>query len=118
MLNALTIIIHESHIPLKLKWAAIRMIENPSLTIHLLGGFRLTAEQAPVTGLERPRLQELLAYLLRYDRPRPRQQLTLFLTLYGLVVRRYISGAIVSFFISGQTTGNQHAGNTAWPVAE
>jgi hypothetical protein len=117
MFNVLTIIIHESHIPLKLKRAAIKMIENPSLTIHLLGGFRLSVEQAPVTGLERPRLQELLAYLLlRYDRPR--QQLALFLTLYGLAVRRYISGTIVSFFISGQATGNQHAGNAAWPVAE
>jgi DNA-binding SARP family transcriptional activator/tetratricopeptide (TPR) repeat protein len=52
------------------------MIENPSLTIHLLGGFRLTAEQEPVTGLERPRLQELLAYLLlQRDRPLPRQHL-------------------------------------------
>jgi DNA-binding SARP family transcriptional activator len=52
------------------------MIDNPLLTIHLLGSFRLTADQEPVTGLERPRLQELLAYLLlRRDRPLPRQQL-------------------------------------------
>jgi DNA-binding SARP family transcriptional activator len=52
------------------------MIENPSLTIHLLGGFRLTAELEPVTGLERLRLQELLAYLLLHrDRPLPRQHL-------------------------------------------
>jgi hypothetical protein len=119
MFYALTIIINESHIPLKLKRAAFRMIENPSLTIHLLGGFRLTVEQAPVTGLECPRPQELLAYLLLWcDRPRPRRQLALFLTLYGLAVRRYISGTIVSFFISGQATGNQRAGNAAWPVAE
>jgi DNA-binding SARP family transcriptional activator len=52
------------------------MIENPLLTVFLLGGFRLTAEQEPVTGLERPRLQELLAYLLlQRDRPLPRQHL-------------------------------------------
>ena len=36
----------------------------PTLHIQLLGGFRLTADQTPVTTLDSPRLQALLAYLL------------------------------------------------------
>jgi hypothetical protein len=62
-----------------------------------------------------PYLQSRIAHLITHGRGR---LLTLFLTLYGLAVRRYISGAIVSAFISRQATGNQRAGNAAWPVAE
>ncbi len=50
------------------------------LTIYLLGGLRLTVERKELRGLERPRLQELLAYLLlNPGRPVPRLNLaTLF----------------------------------------
>jgi hypothetical protein len=60
-------------------------------------------------------LQSRNAHLLVYDHGR---LLALFLTLYGLAVLRYISGTIVSFFINRQATGDQRAGNAAWPVAE
>jgi hypothetical protein len=33
-------------------------------TVRLLGGFHIAADQEPATGLDRARLQELLAYLL------------------------------------------------------
>src|SRR6058998_2827016 len=41
-----------------------RCIMTPTLHIQLLGGFRLTTHDAPVTTLDSPRLQALLAYLL------------------------------------------------------
>lgn len=46
------------------------------LTIHLLGGFRITAGDQGVTNLEHARLQDLLAYLLlQRGRPVSRQHL-------------------------------------------
>lgn len=46
------------------------------LTIHLLGGFRITAGDQGVTSLEHARLQDLLAYLLlQRGRPVSRQHL-------------------------------------------
>jgi DNA-binding SARP family transcriptional activator len=52
------------------------MSDSPLLIIHLLGSFRLTAVDQGAIGLERARLQELLAYLLlHHGRPIPRQQL-------------------------------------------
>jgi DNA-binding SARP family transcriptional activator len=49
---------------------------NQNLTICLLGSFQVANGQEPVTGLERARLQELLAYLLLHQgQPIPRQQL-------------------------------------------
>src|SRR5258707_9968149 len=41
-----------------------RCVMTPTLHIQLLGRFRLTADDAPVTTLDSPRLQALLAYLL------------------------------------------------------
>src|SRR5262245_61596978 len=37
---------------------------TPTLHIELLGHFRLTADQTPVTALDSPRLQAVLAYLV------------------------------------------------------
>ncbi len=46
------------------------------LHIHLLGDFRLVYADAPVSHLNTPRLQALLAYLvLHRDAPQPRQSL-------------------------------------------
>src|SRR6266511_2041639 len=48
----------------------------PKLHIHLLGDFRLTSGDAPVSHINSPRLQALLAYLvLHRDPPQPRQHL-------------------------------------------
>jgi DNA-binding SARP family transcriptional activator len=92
------------------------MIENPLLTIHLLGGFRLTANQEPVTGLERPRLQELLAYLLLWrDRPRPRQQLV-FLFWPDSSEKQALTNLRNLWYRLRQTL--PCAGNAAWPPAE
>ena len=45
-----------------------------TLVIQLLGDFRLTYGEAPVTGVNSPRLQALLAYLLLHrDAPQSRQ---------------------------------------------
>jgi predicted ATPase/DNA-binding SARP family transcriptional activator len=50
------------------------------LRIQLLGGFRLTLDDQPVTGIDAPRLQSLLAYLLLHqDMPPTRQQLAFLL---------------------------------------
>lgn len=52
----------------------------PSLHIQLLGDFRLTNNGKPVTGLDSPRLQSLLAYLLLHrDAPQSRQHLAFLL---------------------------------------
>jgi hypothetical protein len=46
------------------------------LHIHLLGDFRLDYDDVPVTTINTPRLQPLLAYLvLHRDAPRPRPAL-------------------------------------------
>jgi DNA-binding SARP family transcriptional activator len=50
-----------------------------ALTIHLLGGFRITTEDQEVAGLEHARLRELLAYLLQRGLPLSRQHLAFFL---------------------------------------
>src|SRR6266511_6114052 len=48
----------------------------PKLHIHLLGDFRLVYADAPVSHINSPRLQALLAYLvLHRDAPQPRQYL-------------------------------------------
>src|SRR6266511_2492393 len=48
----------------------------PKLHIHLLGDFRLVYADAPVSYINSPRLQALLAYLvLHRDAPQPRQHL-------------------------------------------
>jgi len=52
----------------------------PRLHIHLLGDFRLTCDDAPVSNVSAPRLQSLLAYLvLHRDAPQPRQHLAFLL---------------------------------------
>lgn len=52
------------------------MPDGGTLTIHLLGGFRITAGDQGVTSLEHARLQDLLAYLLlQRGRPVSRQHL-------------------------------------------
>ena len=52
------------------------MVDNQALTVHLLGGFHITAGHEKVTGLDQARLQRLLVYLLLHRRaPRPRQQI-------------------------------------------
>src|SRR5262245_19744840 len=52
----------------------------PQLHIHLLGEFRLESGDAPVSGINSPRLQALLAYLvLHRDAPQARQQLAFLL---------------------------------------
>ncbi len=46
------------------------------MRIYLLGGFRLLLDDAPLSALETPRQQALLAWLLLHrDTPQPRQQL-------------------------------------------
>src|SRR5215467_12874226 len=48
----------------------------PTLHIHLLGEFRLFCDEAPVSTVNTPRLQALLAYLLlQRDAPQPRHHL-------------------------------------------
>ncbi len=50
------------------------------LKINLLGGFRLTSDDAPVPAFNTPRLQELLAYLvLHRESPQSRQHLAFLL---------------------------------------
>lgn len=47
-----------------------------TLSIRLLGGFRLVYGDVPVTALDAPRMQSLVAYLvLHRDAPQPRRQL-------------------------------------------
>jgi len=84
------------------------------MSVYLLGGFQVCYGETALSERFIPHLSRI-AHLLVHGHGR---LLTLFLTLYGLAVLRYISGTIVSFFISGQATGNQRAGNAAWPVAE
>jgi hypothetical protein len=56
------------------------MADGGTLTIHLLGGFRITAGDQGVTSLEHARLQELLAFLLlQRGRPVSRQHLAFLL---------------------------------------
>jgi DNA-binding SARP family transcriptional activator len=53
---------------------------NPTLAIHLLGDFRILFDKAPVTGIDAPRLQSLLAHLLLHrDAPQPRYHLAFLL---------------------------------------
>src|SRR5262245_28500181 len=53
-----------------------RWVMTPTLHIQLLGGFRLTADDAPITTLDSARLQALLAYLLLHrDTPHARTHL-------------------------------------------
>jgi hypothetical protein len=85
------------------------------MSVYPLGGFQVYYGETALSERFIPRLQSRIAHLLVYGHGR---LLAIFLTLYGLAVLRYISGAIVSFFISRQATGNQRAGNAAWPVAE
>jgi DNA-binding SARP family transcriptional activator len=48
----------------------------PNLEIQLLGGFRLAVEGFPITAINQPRLQSLLAYLLLHRQaPQSRQHL-------------------------------------------
>lgn len=48
----------------------------PTLHIHLLGDFRLISDDTPVTSIDVPRLQSLLAYLaLHHNAPQSRTQL-------------------------------------------
>jgi DNA-binding SARP family transcriptional activator len=50
-------------------------VETETLSLQLLGGFRISAGDAAVR-IDQPRLQRLLAYLLLHRRhPRPRQQI-------------------------------------------
>jgi len=50
------------------------MDDEPFLTIQLLGSFQMTGGRQPVAGMDQPRLQELLVYLvLRRGRPVPRR---------------------------------------------
>src|SRR5512137_2355951 len=52
----------------------------PTLRIRLLGEFSLFCDDAPLTAVNTPRLQSLLAYLvLHRDAPQPRQQLAFLL---------------------------------------
>jgi predicted ATPase/DNA-binding SARP family transcriptional activator len=52
----------------------------PTLHIHLLGEFRLTWGDAPISTINAPRLHALLAYLLLHrDAPQPRQHLAFLL---------------------------------------
>lgn len=49
---------------------------SPSVHVRLLGEFSVTTDVAPVSGLNRARLQSLLAYLLLHrTSPQSRQQL-------------------------------------------
>lgn len=53
---------------------------SPILHVQLFGGFRLTYGEQPLTSLDAPRLQALLAYLLLHrDAPQARQQLAFLL---------------------------------------
>jgi DNA-binding SARP family transcriptional activator len=62
---------HEASSPMQDDW---------TLTIHLLGGFRIASVNHGVVGLEHARLQDLLAYLLlQRGRPVPRQHLSFLL---------------------------------------
>ena len=85
------------------------------MSVYLLGGFQVCYGETALSERFVRRLQSRIAHLLVYGHGR---LLAIFLTLYGLAVLPYIIGTIVSFFISGQATGNQRAGNAAWPVAE
>lgn len=50
--------------------------QSPRINFHLLGSFHITYRGAEVTGLDAPRIQELLAYLLlQRDAPQSRQQI-------------------------------------------
>ncbi|MFB0537017.1 MAG: BTAD domain-containing putative transcriptional regulator [Anaerolineae bacterium] len=50
--------------------------QSPALHIHLLGDFRLVYDSMPVTSVNTPRLQSLLAYLvLHRNAPQPRHYL-------------------------------------------
>lgn len=52
---------------------------HPTLQISLLGNFRLTYNDRPVTGVNSERLQSLLAYLVLYRHsPQPRQRLAFY----------------------------------------
>lgn len=52
------------------------MVDDGALTIHLLGGFRISAGDTAAAGLDHARVQRLLAYLLLHRRaPRSRQQI-------------------------------------------
>ena len=52
---------------------------HPTLQIALLGSFRLTYDDRPVTGVNSERLQSLLAYLVLYRHsPQPRQRLAFY----------------------------------------
>ena len=52
------------------------MADGQTLTVHLLGGFRIATGQEKVAGLDQARLQRLLVYLLLHRRaPRSRQQI-------------------------------------------
>jgi DNA-binding SARP family transcriptional activator len=52
----------------------------PTLHIHLLGEFRLTWGDAPISTINAPRLHALLAYLLLHrDAPQPRHHLAFLL---------------------------------------
>lgn len=49
---------------------------NSTLRIHLLGDFLLLADEIPVTSIDLPRLQSLLAYLLlHHNVPQARSHL-------------------------------------------
>ena len=53
-----------------------KMIQPMTLQIQLLGEFRLTHDDAPITAFNTPKLQLLLAYLLLHrDAPQSRQAL-------------------------------------------
>lgn len=52
------------------------IVDSQTLTLHLMGGFRITAGHEEVAELNHARLQELLAYLLLHrERPIARQHL-------------------------------------------
>ena len=60
--------------------AVRQFIVAPALEIQLLGGFHLRAGGAPMTAVELPRLQTLLAYLLLHQNaPQARQHLAFLL---------------------------------------
>ena len=49
---------------------------NPTLCIHLLGDFLLLSDETPVTSIDLPRLQSLVAYLLlHHNVPQSRSHL-------------------------------------------
>src|SRR5262249_57844900 len=52
----------------------------PTLHLHLLGDFRLSCDEAPVSTVNAPRLQALLAYLLLHrEAPQARHHLAFLL---------------------------------------